>query len=322
MRLWPERWRRPRPTSADETDGAAANETPAGGRSWLARWRAWPRPLRWALAAFLAVFLWYGVVGGVRAGIHHDVTLRPTAEQRPAGGSATLGLMAQLIRQQVDERDFTPNDPFFYPTALASRTRAFQSAVIVALHDAVLAMARSDNGEPVMEAADELRVSPAQWWLNGRWPFLGRPAEWHYRRAAADFVRINRELAGSRAGQGSFVASQADRNRILRALTAAFEAEATRGDLLIRDSEAGGVAVQIARTRGTAYVGAILLRGLAEDNASAILGSGRATRWSEALDSLDSVVRIDPWISTRSDLVKAGYSLLMAATAIRSILEE
>ena len=289
-----------------------------GPRRGLARL---PRPVRWLLLVGIILGAWYGVIGTSRAGVKVDLSLRPGATQLPPGGSVTLGMAARLLEKQVEERAFTPNDQFFYPTGLTRRTPAFQAAVVETLASAVEAIAAVGGNDSLSSAAESLGVAPSLWWVRAGWPPVGRPAERHYSDARLALEEANRNLADRQFERGSFVASPRDRDAVLRALKADIGAEIARGDQLVRNPRSTALPVQIARARGTAYASAIVLRGLSEDNADAIRASGRAARWGEALDALDSVARLDPLVPRGEHLVRAGYSLLMAENAIRAILE-
>lgn len=267
------------------------------------------------------VILWFGVIGTMRAGVKVDLSVRPGAEQLAPGGSVTLGMAARLLEQQVEKRSFTPNDPFFAPTAFTRRTPAFQASAVETLAAGVEAMASIGGSDSLSIAAQELQTDPSLWWIRAGWPPVGRPAERHYRTAREALEETNANLAARQSGQGPFAASPRERNMVLRALLAEIEAETARGDLLIRTPRTTEVPVQIARARGTAYAATLLLRGLAEDSATSIRASGRAARWGEARDALDSVATLDPIIPRDEHLVRAGYSLLMASNAIRAILE-
>lgn len=280
-----------------------------------------PKPFRWLLFAAALLAIWYGAIGTWRSGVEVDLSLRPGPEQLPPGGSVTLGMTARLLEHQVEARAFTPNDRFFYPTGLTRRTPAFQAAVVETLASSVEAMAAVGGSDSMATAAEELNVSPQLWWVRAGWPPVGRPAERHYRAARLALEETNRNLAERQFGHGSFTASPRDRDAVLRALLADLEAEAARGDELIRHPRAASLPVQISRARGTAYAATMVLRGLSEDNAAAIRASGRAARWGEARDALDSVARLDPLVPRDEHLVRAGYSLLMAGNAIRAILE-
>ncbi len=280
-----------------------------------------PRPVRWLILAVALIGFWYGVVGTWRAGVYVDLSARPSPQELPPGGSVTLGMTARLLAQQTDERAFTPNDPFFYATGLTRRTPAFQSAVVETLSASVSAMAAAGGSDSMTTAAEALATPPTLWWVRAGWPPVGRPAERHYRTARLALEEANGNLAERQLGRGPFVASTRDRDSMLSAILAEIEAEAARTDALIRTPRATRLPVQIAHARGTAYAATMLLRGLSEDNAGAIRASGRAARWGEARDALDSVARLDPLVPREEHLVRAGYSLLVAGNAIRAILE-
>lgn len=299
------------------SSGAGAPASSGGGIAWV------PAPLRLFLAIIGLLALWYGVVGTIRAGIEVDLATRPERADLPPGGSVTAGMAARLITQQVADRAFTPNDPVFYPTGLARRTPAFQEALVRTVGTAVEAMAADSRAPRLTAAAEALGTDPTLWWIRPELPPFGRAAERHLLDGRAELRSHNVELAAGR--RDGAPASRARRlsgegAAVLGALLAAIEAEAERGDALIRDPSAGSAAVQLARARGTAYAAALLLRGLREDEASAIRLSGRAVRWSEAQDALDRAAMLDPVFAGEGDLVGSGYALLVAAGSLRAIL--
>jgi hypothetical protein len=284
-----------------------------------------PPPARLFLVMLGLLFLWYGVIGSMRAGIETNVALRPGPELLPPGGSVTAAMAARLLQDQVAERAFTPNDPLFYPTGLAQRTPAFQTSLIETISGAVIALAGPSEGTPLADAAEALRTPPTLWWLSAEWPPLGRPAERHYARATDALAAHNLALA-SRPQPAPVQALARGRldpasQQALAALLEAVEAQAGQGNRVLRGTDAGSHAVELASARGTAFAAAMLMRGLRDDNSAAIRTSGRAARWGEALDALDAAARIDPVFTRSDDLVKVGYSLLLAGNAMRAILE-
>jgi hypothetical protein len=307
-------WRRSRATSAEEAPATA----PSAGR--LARI---PPPLR-LLALMLALLgVWYGVIGTIRAGIEVDLATRPERLDLPPGGSVTAGMAARLLTQQVAERAFTPNDPIFFPTGLARRTPAFQESLVRTLGDAVDAMAADTRSPSLVAAASALRTDPTLGWFRAEFPPIGRAAERHLLEGRSELRAYNADLAGLRTKAAAPARPQRLSGHgaaVLAALLESIEAEAERGDRLIRDPSGDSASVQIARARGTAYAATLLLRGLREDEAAAIRLSGRAGRWSEAQDALDRAAQIDPLFARESDLVGSGYALLVAANSLRAIL--
>lgn len=307
-------WRRDQST---QPGGGPATE---GGRSLLSRI---PPPLRLFLAVLALLALWYGVIGTWRAGIEVDLSTRPERVDLPPGGSVTAGMVARLLTQQVADRAFTPNDPIFYPTGLARRTPAFQEALVHTLSGAVSAMAADSRSPRLTAAAEVLETDPTLWWIRADMPPIGRAAERHFLDGRAELRAYNVERAAARAGAGGTSGARrisSGSAAVLGALLTAIEAEAERGDRLIRDPGSGSAAVQLARARGTAYAATLVLRGLREDEAAAIRLSGRAGRWAETQDALDRAATIDPLFAGESDLVGSGYALLVAASGLRSIL--
>ena len=282
-----------------------------------------PAPLRLFLVVVGLLAVWYGVIGTIQAGIEVNLATRPERADLPPGGSVTAGMAARLLSQQVADRAFTPNDPIFYPTGLARRTPAFQEALVRTIGAAVEAMATESRAPRLAAAAEALGSDPTLWWIRPAMPPFGRAAERHLLDGRAELRAYNAELAASRrAGTPPARARQLSGKgaAVLGALLTAIEAEAERGDRLIRDPSGGSAAVQLARARGTAYAAALLLRGLREDEAAAIRLSGRAGRWSEAQDALDRAATLDPVIVGESDLVGSGYAMLVAASNLRAIL--
>lgn len=281
-----------------------------------------PAPLRIVLLVLGVLAVWYGVVGTIRAGIEVDLATRPERADLPPGGSVTAGMAARLLTQQVADRAFTPNDPFFYPTGLARRTPAFQEALVRTIGSSVGAMAADSRAPQLISAAEALGTDPTLWWVRRELPPFGRAAESHLLDGRSDLRAYNLQLATGRSAAGTARVQRLSGRgtAVLGALLEAIEAEAERGDRLIRDPSVGSATVQLARTRGTAYAATLLLRGLREDEAAAIRLSGRAGRWSEAQDALDRAAAMDPLFVGENDLVGSGYALLVAASNLRAIL--
>ncbi len=306
-------------------DGLAIADAPAPSpRSFWQRLVQAPLWLKIVLGAALFLAFWYGVVGTLQASIRPDLTLRPTIQQLPAGGSVTVAMAARLVQHEVDERSFTPNDPFFFPTGFTRRTPAYQAEVIETGRDVISALAEQAPTPGLVAAAEALATPPEQWWLQLGWPLVQPSAERQYRRSMVALVEHNRAMA---AGQGRATAPVAAKRldpasaAALATLVAAVDAQAEAGDRLIRGAGAGNPSVQLAAARGTAFAAAMLMRGLRDDNAASIRLSGRAARWGEALDALDAAAAVNPIVTRQTDLVTVGYSLLIAGNAMRDILQ-
>lgn len=294
-----------------ERSGATETETgrPSQGRRAL-----------WIAALVIGGLLfWYGLIGTIRGGIDIDTSLRPSPDLLPAGGSVTIATAASLIRREVEDRSFTPNDPFFYPTGLARRTSAFQAEVVGTVSDVVGAIAHFHPGSDVAKAAEKLTVPPERWWIGSRPPFVGVPAERAYSGAVDDLIAWNRTRTSGIAAPGPHLSPES--RLAMQKLVDRIDARIAEGDRLIRGQDGGSMGLQLSRSRGTAFASALLLRGLRDDNAVAVRASGRAARWGEALDALERAAAVSPAFPRASDLVTIGYSLLIARNAMHAILE-
>jgi len=276
------------------TAKAGAGDSPVSGRGLVGRI---PPPLRLLLALIGLLLAWYGLLGTIRAGIEVDLATRPESVDLPPGGSVTIGMASRLLTQQVEDRAFTPNDPFFYPTGLARRTPAFQEALVQTVGEAVNALSEGATSPDIAQAATAIRTDPTLWWFRAAMPPIGRAAERHLLEGRLHLRACNAEAAARRsrqAPQARQTGLPRTADAVLSALLDAVVAEAERGDRLIRNPAEGSAAVQIARSRGTAYAATLLLRGLREDNADTIRLSGRAARWTEAQDALDRTATRNP----------------------------
>lgn len=321
MVIWP--FRRNRADAA--TSGAETvrqQDAPSGSDSLWNRFQRLPLAVRLLALILLVLLLWYGVLGGIRAGVSPDLALRPTGEQLPVGGSATIGYAARIVDREVNERTFTPNDPIFYPTGLARRSQAFQRNAIGTVSVVVSALAEGTSDTHLATAAERLAVPTDRWWLQAGWPPVVVPAESRLRAGIAELVAHN-ELVATAPRETTSTASGISPagRRALAALILLVDAQAVRGENMISGVESGSVQEQLAAARGTSYATALLLRGIRDDNAPAVRVSGHAAQWGRALDALERAAGVSPLLPGSSDLVNVGYSLLLAGNAMRTILE-
>jgi hypothetical protein len=286
-----------------------------GAPSLLQRLKGLPAAVLWALAVLLFLLVWYGVVGGLRAGIAPDPALRAGDVERPAGGSAAVALAARLVERETADRAFTPNDSFLHPTAFAWRTAAFQRAVVETVATLLPVLpAVAGAREPARvalftEAVRELAVPADRAWLALDWPPIRVPAERRYLGA----VRLLREAnvaPGIEPTEGAALLAPA-----LAALADTVAEAAAEGEAVLR-SDDGPAGRALARQRGVATAAGVLLRGLREDHANAIRQSGRAASLALATDALDRAADVHRRVSVRGGLVESGYALLTAARAL------
>ncbi len=292
------------------TDNAAGRP---GVPPLLTRLKRLPKPVLWGLAALLALFVWYALIGGLRAGIDPDAALRAGDVARPAGGSAAVAFAARLVEREVVDRAFTPNDGLLHPTAFAWRTAAYQRAVVetvAALLPVLPAVAGARDpaqGARFADAARELAVPADRATLALAWPPVRAPAERRY-RAAVRLLREANAIPAAATGGAALAAA-------LSAIADAAARAAGEGEAVLRSGE-GSAGRVLARQRGVATAAGVLLRGLREDHADTIRAAGKAASLALATDALDRAAEVDRRLAVRGGLVESGYALLTAARAL------
>lgn len=263
--------------------------------------------------AILAVLYW-GLLGWLFSDTSVDLSLRPTPEALPPGGSVTAAYAATLTEEQLGRGGWTPNDSILAPTALLNEMPAFQEGTISVVAATVQALADITSNSDLADAAEDYAVEPARGFFNSSFPFIGGSAGAHYRSGAETLIAYNNELATSEREhpQG---ARQA--RALLEAVSDAMRPAMDEIDLRIRGEESGASTAELhARVRGEAYAAALMLRGIRSDFDPVLREQQLGSAIVEAIEQLDRVAETDPLIVSESDLTSQGYFLRSAQESI------
>ena len=300
-----------------------ASTPPVAGTGRLGRLQSLPRFARIALSVFVALILYYGLIGWLIQTVDADLTLRPAPAALPPGGSVTVGMAAAVIDREVNDHAWTPNDPFFFPTALLDNMPAFQRGIRAMTAQLVRAIQGRIGGsdDPDLSlAVDGLMTPPDRWWLQGNWPFVGTSAESAYRDAVEALHRYNARLGQRQARLSPDAATLA---AILQSLAAQLDAAATATGRQVggrgEQSAERAVDVQFYEVKGQAYAAALFARALRDDYGAVIRQRQLAGSWAEATDALDAAVRRAPVLVDQDDLALQGFQLLLARDRLREI---
>jgi hypothetical protein len=264
----------------------------------LASLAAQLRPRLWWMgpAVAVAIGLYYGIGGWMVHTIDADPTFAgPPSSARQSRAAATA---AALILREVDVHVWTANDPFFQPGWVLSDMPRYQEGIIAATERFAASMAER-QGDPTGPSFDgDLRLAAGLLKYPGTvWKFASSTswlptasAEKQYRRAARTFQAYNTRLD---EGVHSFdrspealAATLTDIAADLGTLSGAIE-----GGI----GEGGGHAV-FNGARGRLYAYSLLLRDLGTDHAQVIADRNLSEKWRRLLDSLHTVVAVDPWL--------------------------
>src|SRR6056297_2281899 len=129
------------------------------------------RKVRIAVSAIaLAGVLHWGVLGPLSHRIDDNADFTPPAA--PEGGSAAVAMAAALIHREVNDHNWTPNDPWFAPNALFDNMPNYQHGMIRAIGrfsfemlDQIARSRGSSSNDPDLERASGYLQFPADIWM-------------------------------------------------------------------------------------------------------------------------------------------------------------
>ena len=296
------------------------------------RLRVGRRALKWtALALVLAATVNYGVLGPLTHDIDNDPAFRATV--LPENGSAAVATAAALIDREVNEHGWTPNDPFFAPSAVLDNMPNFQAGIRQAVGrfsfemlDQIARTRGSSSADPDLERATGfLQFPPDIWiWQPSRSLLPTVPSESQYLDGLAALNRYNERLAAGNAvfeRRADTLAGTLSRiSADLGSQTAQLE-RAQRTGWWIFSRTADDV---FYYNKGVLYGYYVILAALGEDFEPVIRGSNLENVWNQALAGLRQGAELNPAIVLNGDLdqsIFANHLALQGFYMKRAILQ-
>lgn len=254
------------------------------------------------------------------------------------GGSEAVRMTIELLRREVDINPWTPNDPFFFPTAALDNMPNYQQGIVYALSRFAIEMADqigrsrgSSQVDPNLDKASGLLKYAGDVWVWDPSVSIAPTAtsEAQYRAGRRELEAYNDRLA---RGEAVFESRTDNLLATLERFTADIGSTSAvideqvanhGGDFL--DFRADDVFYQ---TKGRLYGYYILLRSLKHDYANIITERQLDAAWDNMLTSLRAAVMLDPLVITNgapdsmirpSHLVSQGFYLLRARTQMKEI---
>ncbi|KUF12149.1 hypothetical protein AVJ23_05275 [Pseudoponticoccus marisrubri] len=284
-----------------------------------------------ALALVLAATVNYGILGTLAHDIDNDPAFRAT--EIPEGGSSAVATAAALIDREVNQNGWTPNDPFFAPTALLDNMPNFQAGIRQAVGrfsfemlDQIARTRGSSSSDADLERATGfLQFPPDIWmWQPTRSLLPTVPSESQYRDGLAALMRYNARLS---AGDAVFE-PRADTlaNTLTRisadigSLTAQLD-RAQQTGWWVFSNTADDV---FYYNKGVLYGYYVILSALGEDFEAVIRERNLANVWEQALSGLRQGAELNPAIVLNGDLessIFANHLALQGFYMKRAILQ-
>ena len=267
-----------------------------------------------ASIAIIAV-LTYGVGGSLVHEVDNNASF--TVENVPAGASTSVAVAAALIDREINEHGWTPNDPWFAPTAFLDNMPNFQAGMMRSigrfsfelLDQVARRRATSASDGDLERATGLLQFPPDVWVFDLDQSFLPTvPSETQYREGMRALLSYNERLAAGDAVferradtlAGSLTRISAD----LGSLSAQLESAKQTG-WWIFSTKADDV---FYVNKGMMYGYYTLLSAFGKDFENVIRERNLEAVWEQTLNSLRQGASLQPTIVLNADIERSVFA--------------
>ncbi|WP_169566887.1 DUF2333 family protein [Sneathiella limimaris] len=284
------------------------------------------------------VFLYY-VIGMIWIHkVDDDIKFAPAKEDQTAGGSLAVDVAAALINREINENQWTSNDPFFMPASALDNMPNYQQGIISALArfsfeltDQIGRTRGSSQTDPDLQnAAGLLQYAGDVWSWDPTVSLLPTASsEKQYEKARKSLIAYNKRLADGRAvfeKRADNLLATIDRFALdIGSSTAVIDTHIAEHSGAYIDFQADDLFYGF---KGQAYAYYIILEALGTDYENLIRERELGNAWSQMLASFRSVIELDPYVisNAKTDgqlfpnhLAVQGFYILRARTQLREI---
>ena len=288
-----------------------------------------------ALAAL--IFLYYPIGGMMVSKIDTDTSYE--IKEPETGQSAAVDMMAFIINREVNEKMWTPNLPFFFPSYFLDNMPAFQLGMFDSLAKFSTVMARQNgklviNGDSphhLQEAAELLKYPGTIWMFSPANRLRPVPsANTQYRKARKHLIKFNASLAG---GSEIWYKSPEELSRLLSSAgNDLWQTASRRLERQIRENSADFIDNKADDVfyygQGKAYAYYLLFNALGRDYKEIIVKKDAYGIWTSMLKALEDASKINPSVirngrldsfGAPNHLAALGFYILKAQTLMNRI---
>ncbi len=303
-----------------------------GLKNFIVQW--WHRIL-----IVLAVFvLLYYPVGGVMVNDIDDDVNYVMPENVISGGSMTVAAVASLIDREVNQKTWTANLPFMFPSYFLDNMPNFQMGIISSLSRFTTELAEqiartrgaSQVDEDLEKASGLLKYSGKIWFIDSSTSFMPTASSnKQYRAARRKLLSYNKRLAKGEAVfevRADNLIIVLDRiSKDLGSMSAEIDKKIENDSSKFIDFKSDDVFYNI---KGKIYGYAIILRYLGDDFREIIKEKNLDNLWFDMIDSINKAALFDARIVVNgklesvflnSHLSVQGFYLLRARTKLQEI---
>lgn len=258
---------------------------------------------RIALFGVLVLFVIYPFIAWLYSGIDDSPRFTASSQQWRPGMSHSVSAVVALVDREINQHSWTPNDPWFWPTALLDNKPNYQSAMVAALArfstDLSERLGRANANAPVdadlQEAREALHYPPDIWLWKPSISFWAGSSESRYQGAIDSLNAYNAHLG---AGQATFTANAENLRQVVSRIADDLDISGVQIEQHVRHHSNLALDADdiFYTTKGKSYAYYILLKDMQPDFQSVIRQRGLAKRWSDMLTSLRAVIALRPTI--------------------------
>lgn len=254
------------------------------------------------LLAFVTfIFLYYPLGGWM---IHKiDKTTDYEINHNTPEQSAAVEMMSFIINREVNDKMWTPNLPFFFPSYFLDNMPNFQLGMISGVSTVASAMsnrldstiAESDDRLHLKNAAQLLKYDGRIWMFSPANHFTPVPsAHSQYRKARKQLIKFNQELS---SGHNVFYKSPGDLAYFLTRVNKSLQKSLNTVETQIREESSAFVDFKADNVfyynQGKLYSFYLLLTALGSDYKEIIVKAGLYQEWTHVIKALENGSKLD-----------------------------
>lgn len=262
-----------------------------------------------AIIFALIIFLYYPFGGLMVENIDKNTNIE--INQTNPDQSATIEMMSFLINREINEKMWTPNLPFFFPSYFLDNMPSFQLGIISSVSQLSKAMAAKverridDQKDMHLKEAAKLLQYPGNIWMfspdNHLMPVPSSHSQ--YRKARKQLIKFNYNLND---GTEVFYKNPADLAFFLQRLSRSLNTSIGNLENQIREYSTSYIDNQADNifyyTQGQIYGDYLLLKALAVDYKDIIIHSDIYLEWTQMLNALEQGTQISPLIVRNGEI--------------------
>ena len=274
------------------------------------------------IALFFIVCLYYPL----GAYFIHNIDKNPNFEIKPIqkSQSATIDTFAFIINREVNEKMWTPNLPFFFPSYFLDDMPNFQLGMMEAVQVSASALRGNfvfQNENDFDEALKLLNYPGTVWMFKPDNNLMPAPSSSRqYRRARLLLLQLNQSLGD---GQNVFVPNAQTLALLLNYVAQNLDKSVVALQQQMRehasdvwDEKADDV---FFYNQGKLYAYLLILRAVGNDYRNIIVEKECYQLWTSLIATLEAAVNIDPWFVRNADFSQSFAANHLAYLAFYSL---